>query len=144
MANPHPATKKVDRPTTRALLAWVVLVAGCRHDCIAIPGCPPPLGSLITVTSAVTHAAVNGITIQVNGDTVNVVHCDGTCLVGGSAGKYDLIIMAPGFQSTERTFTVTSSTKVFNVSGPDGSEGTSCGCDVVDEQQIGVALVPSA
>lgn len=123
-------------------VAGLSLLAGCHHDCQSIPGCLPQIAALITITSAASGTAVTGATVSVNGDTAHVIRCDGQCHVPGSAGKYVLDIGAPGYQSIQRTITVTSRSQPADVIGPDGYEGQSCGCEVVDEQQVAVSLVP--
>lgn len=119
------------------------LAAGCRHDCIAIPGCLPTFAVQVTVTSAATHAPLDGVTVRVNGDSLNVTPCNGTCRIPGDAGQYTLSFIAPGFQRADRTVNVVSGTpRVVSVSGPEGYEGQSCGCATVNTQSLDVALVP--
>ena len=131
----------------RPLAALVVLVISpaCNHDCIEIPGCVPPVAVTITVTSSATHAPVNGITLRVSGAGTTVTTCNGSCAVMGGPGRYVISIEAPGFQNTERTVNVnTSGPRTYNVYGPTGYEGRSCGCATVNRETIDVALVPLA
>ena len=53
-------------------------------------------------------------------------------------------IEARGFQSTQRTVTVTSSSRISDVFGPNGFEGKSCSCEIVNQQSVDVALVPAS
>ncbi len=130
----------------RALGIALVLLVACRHggECIAVPGCPPAEAALITITSSATNTAVNGVTITVNGDVAHALQCDGNCLVPGYAGKYVFDISAPGFATVQRTIVVTGATKQFDVYGPEGFEGKSCDCAVVDRQRLDVVLTPAS
>ena len=122
----------------------VALVAVACHsgaDCITVPGCLVPLAVHVSITASTTHARVIGAMVRVNGG--DPLPCDGECIVPGDAGKYVIDIEAPGFASTQRTVIVTSSTKSVDVYGPGGFEGKSCGCPVVNQQSIDVALVPT-
>ena len=128
----------------KSFLALLALAAACHRDCITIPGCLPLTAISITVTSAATHAPLNGVTVVVNGDTLRAIPCNGNCLVPGDAGVYSLLFKATGFQSTERTVTVSEGSPSYaNVYGPTGFEGRSCGCATVNEQSIAVELAPA-
>ena len=122
-----------------------VLGAACRDGpCIAVPGCPPPTASTVSVTSLATKLPVNGVTITINGDASHPVMCDSICLLAEPAGKYALDISAPGYMTVQRTIAVTSTTQRLNVYGPSGFEGKSCDCDVVTGQHLDVTLSPAS
>ena len=54
-----------------------------------------------------------------------------------------LLFNATGFQSTDRTVTVTEGSPTYvNVYGPSGFEGRSCGCATVNQQSITIELTP--
>jgi hypothetical protein len=125
------------RTSFSALLAFAV---ACHHDCIEVASCLPLTAISIAVTSAATHAPLHGVTVVVNGDTLHAIPCNGNCRVSGGAGVYSLLFTATGFQSIERTVTVTEGSPV-DVSGPEGFEGRSCGCATVNEQSITIELV---
>ena len=127
----------------RSSVVVALVAVACHHgaDCIVVPGCPVPFAVHVSITATTTHARVNGATVRANGG--DPIACDGECIVPGDAGKYVIDIEAPGFASIARTVIVTSSTKSVDVYGPDGFEGKSCGCPVVNQQSIDVALVPT-
>lgn len=129
----------------RSALASLIVAVSCGGGgdsaCIPIPGCLPTVAVSLSVTSAATHAPLNGVTVQVNG--AEAPPCSGTCGIAGGAGKYVIAVSAPGFQSTERTVTVTEGTpRVVDVTGPGGYEGKSCGCSTVNQAKLDVVLVP--
>lgn len=129
----------------KSFLALLAFAVACHHDCIAVPGCPPPNAINIAVRSAATHASLSGVTVVVNGDTLHAIPCDGNCHVWGGAGVYSLLFTATGFESIERTVTVTEGSPVYaDVYGPGGFEGRSCGCATLNEQSITIELVPTA
>ena len=122
------------------------LVAACGSDggtCITVPGCLPGRAATITVSSSATNAPLRGVSITINGDAANALQCDSSCLVWGGAGKYVLDISAAGFKTVQQTIVVTSAEKKLDVYGPDGYEGKSCACDVVNTQQLAVRLDPA-
>ena len=126
-----------------SFLALLAFAIACHHDCITVPGCPPPTAISIAVTSAATHAPVTGVTVVVDGDTLHPIPCDRFCRVWGYAGVYTLLFTATGFQSTDRTVTVTEGSPTYvNVYGPSGFEGRSCGCETVNQQSITIELTP--
>ncbi len=100
--------------------------------------CPPLRAVIINVTARGTTGAVNGAFLQVSGPTLDgasteTIPCQAglggsVCVVGGYAGKYDLEVGAPGFQTTLRTVTVEGG-------------GHRCGCYTVMTEQLDVALV---
>jgi hypothetical protein len=129
----------------KRFLGLLAFVVACHHDCITVPGCLSLPAIKLTVTSAATHAPLSGVTVVVNGDTLNPIQCNGQCAVLGNAGVYTLVLKATGFQSIERTVTVTAGPPTYSsVYGPSGFEGRSCGCATVSEQSISIALSPGS
>jgi hypothetical protein len=128
----------------KSFLAFLAVAAACHHDCITTPGCLPLTAISIAVTSAATHAPLNGVTVVVNDDTLHAILCNGNCVVRGDAGVYTLLFKATGFQITERTVSVTEGSPVYaNVYGPKGFEGRSCGCATVNQQSVTIELAPA-
>jgi hypothetical protein len=110
--------------------AFCLFASSCDGTaCLAVP-CALPEAVTITVTST-TGAVVAGAFIQesaLNGPRQCTPTTGSTCQVLGGAGKYELDIGAPGFQTVHRT---------VNVSSAGG-----CGC-AVNQQHLDVALVPT-
>ena len=131
----------------KSFLAAFAFTAACHtdHACVAIPGCLPLTAISIAVTSAATHAQLNGVTVVVNGDTTHAIACNGNCRVSGGAGIYTLVFTAPGYNSTQRAVRVTAGSPTYqDFSGPSGFEGRSCGCATVNAQSIAIELAPIA
>jgi hypothetical protein len=123
----------------RALLVLLGLFAGgCGSgECPVLP-CLAPIAVAVDVTAGGSAAGVPGAFVQVAGGSS--ISCDqaagSTCLVPGGAGTYQLVIGAPGFQSVNRTVTVTS------LNDPNATRG--CGCAQVVTQHLDITLVPVA
>ena len=117
----------------RALIGLLVATSGCNfHDCLQIP-CPLPIAVDAVVMSA-TGSALPGLFVQVGAPITATIACDaatGRCVVPGSAGNYVLRFGAPGFQTMQRTVTVS----VVRATG-------ACGCDAVTTQPLQVTLQP--
>jgi hypothetical protein len=102
-----------------------------RSDCIP-PPCALPLAILVNVRTT-TGAAVPGAVLQVSGATSSTSPCStaadvSTCFVPGTAGTYDLVLTAPGFQTMQRTIAVSGT-------------NPACGCPTVMTEHLDVVLV---
>jgi hypothetical protein len=105
-------------------------LASCGHDCLALP-CALPIAITITVAGGTSGASVDGVTVQVTGAAVTSMPCNAICRVPGTAGTYNLDVMAPGFAPVRRTVVV---------------HGTnpSCGCPTAVTESVAIALVPAS
>ena len=111
----------------------LLAVVACSSDatCLALP-CPLAFAAEITVTASNTPSAVPGLTI-----TGASAACDTTspaatvCVIQGEPGSYNMVLAAPGYQST---------TLNFNVSGTPGGCSR---CAVDDTQHISVVMQPA-
>jgi hypothetical protein len=128
--------------TLAALLELAALgltLASCSNgnECLPIPTapCPLPLALTINVTAIAIGGPVSGAFVDVSGAAIATIPCStGTdttvCYVPGYAGKYNLEVGAPGFQSTQQSVTVP------------GTNPT-CGCATAATEHLSVALVAS-
>ena|SRR5665213_3038802 len=118
---------------TRTLIFFAGLTAcggGAAADCI-YPPCALAIAVKLTITSAASGASVPGATVTVTGADSSQFACNGTCIVGGAVGTYNIQVDAPGFTSAQRSVHVT------------GTSPT-CGCDELDTQDLTIALAASS
>jgi hypothetical protein len=101
---------------------------GSDITCVALP-CAMPVALTIALTSASSGGPVSNAVVQFTGPFIGTAPCVGSCIVPGYAGTYNLDISAPGFQTVQRTVTVTGS-----VPGP-------CDCGKANTVHLDVALV---
>jgi hypothetical protein len=99
-------------------------------ECLLLP-CPMPLAILVNVRAS-TGGAVPGAVLQVSGATSGTSPCNmaadvSTCSVPGTAGTYDLVLTAPGFETTRRTVAVSGT-------------NPACGCPTVMTQHLDIVL----
>ena len=108
-------------------------LASCG-ECLHTP-CPLGMAVIVTVTAGPAAGSVKGAFIQVNGVTNPcATHGDTgatVCSVPGSAGRYDLEVGAPGFQTAHRTVTVR------------GTSSGKCACEIATTEYLTIVLVPS-
>ena len=107
-----------------------VLAAACGGaECFAVP-CAQPLALSVSVVSNVDESVVPGAVVETSGGTISSQACQGTCVVPGSAGTYNVKVTAPSFKELDTVLVVTGTTP-------------SCGCPTVDERRLVVKLLPS-
>ena len=105
-----------------------------REQCAALPTvpCPIPHAMHLTVSSAMGGGAVAGVSVSFTGAFQGTGSCAAgdvtTCDILGPAGRYDITVSAPGFQSVERLVDVP----------PLASQG--CGCTMAVTQDLTIAL----
>lgn len=103
---------------------------GGSSDCLLLP-CAIPLAVSLDVSSS-TGEAVTGVVVQVSGATNGTNPCNigptvSTCYVMGTAGTYELAVVAPGFQTARRTVTVSGT-------------APQCGCPTAVTQHLLIVL----
>jgi hypothetical protein len=100
-------------------------------ECLLLP-CAIPLAISLDVSSSSGESVASAV-VQVSGAINGTNPCSTgqtstTCYVMGTAGTYQLAVMAPGFRTAHRTVTVSGS------SPP-------CGCPTANEQHLSIVLV---
>ena len=124
------------RPHALVLGILVCTGEGCSHatqpDCVHVP-CPIPLAIMLGVTSA-PGGPVPGLTVTVSGSASGLAQCTAgasvtSCTVPGTAGTYNLLLSAAGFQEQALSVVVSGSTPA-------------CGCPTVQTQQVNAVLTP--
>ena len=79
-----------------------------------------------------TGAALDSVNLHVTSPFLADDACHpNVCFVTGGAGKYEIDISAPGFQTVHRSVTVTSTPPQH------------CGCEIDNTQHLSVALTPA-
>jgi len=89
--------------------------------------------AVVAVVMSATGASLSGLFVDV-GTPAARIPCDATsgrCVVPGGAGSYTLSVGATGYQTVQRSVTVTA----VRATG-------SCGCAEVTTQQLQLTLVP--
>ena len=114
-----------------ASLAFLASLGGCSGECI-LPPCPP-IAIVLTVTSSASGDPIDDASLQVAGVADSSQSCPGTCSVIGGPGTYQLTVSAPGFDTVERTVTVSP------------AEPVRCECSgFVNTEHLAVALTPAS
>ncbi len=111
----------------------VVLLVGCRSDCVHYP-CPAPTEAIaLTVTGAGFSGAPPGLAVAIDNDAPQAGRCDaaGVCHIFASPGAYRLTITANGFLPRIVDVTVTGETAGCNT------------CGHIDRQQLSAVLQPA-
>ena len=121
-------------PYRRHSLVGIVLatVACDGATCVQKP-CPLPTAIMAVVTSS-TGAPLAGLFVDVSTPVAARIPCDqtsGRCVVSGNSGSYTLSFGATGYQTVQRTVSVTAV-----------KAAQACGCDAVTTQQLQLMLVP--
>lgn len=118
-----------------AVLATLAGACGqaTQPDCLARP-CAIPVAIRLNVTAS-GGGPVAGISLTVSGATTGAGSCTASdaasaCVVPGTAGRYDLLLRAPGF--ADRTVSV-----VVKGDAPE------CGCPTVEAVTLDVVLTPA-
>lgn len=112
------------------LIVLSVFAAACgRAECFTVP-CPQPLAISVSVVSNTDESVVPGAIVETSGGAISSQACQGTCVVPGYAGTYNVKVTAPSFKELDTTLVVTGTTP-------------SCGCPTVDERRLVVKLLPA-
>lgn len=112
-----------------AVLGMALVSCG---ECLT--SCPLGMAVIVRVTAPPAGGPVNGAFIQVSGAITNpcTPQADASvCNVPGPAGRYELEVGAPGFQTTHRTVTV------------HGTSSGRCGCEIATTEYLTIVLVAS-
>ena len=110
------------------LLAGLTCI-GCSDSACVIPPCLEPVALEITITPLSGGPVVASVAIS--GPVVETLSCGATCEIRGSFGAYVLDITATGYATVHDTVQVHGTRQ-------------KCGCDIVQTQDIQVALVPTS
>ena len=120
------------RILTSTLALYTLCTLGCGDDTCVPPPCPLTIAVELTITSAVTGSALDNVNLHLTAPFTADDSCHpASCFVVGGAGKYEIDISAPGFQTAHRSVTVTSTPPKH------------CGCEIDDTQHVSVALTPN-
>ena len=113
----------------------VLSVLSCGDDAVCvIPPCAFPIAIQVSVHTGTSQSGVAGAFVRTSGtsDTPCAGGSAAPCIVSGYAGRYQLDVGAPGFQTVHRTVDVT------------GKSASGCGtCPSVDTQQLDIVLIPT-
>ena len=121
---------------SRALLLLGLLActcAGCAQSTCVQPPCALPTAIVLSVTSA-AGGPVPGVTVTISGSLSTQEPCTPgasatTCGVLGTAGTYNLLLSAAGFQDKALSVVVSGDTPA-------------CGCPTVQTQHVSTVLTP--
>src|SRR5262249_21462459 len=103
-------------------LASLPLLSACGSDmptqCLELP-CPEPLAITAHVVDGTSGQPITNATLHVSGATTATLPCSSTCVVPGTAGVYEIVVEAPGYESKTLSVTVA------------GTSPPACGCPSV-------------
>jgi len=114
-------------------IALAVACSACASsgDCLSAP-CPEPIAIVLSVNAGNSATATATVSVQVTTPSGASVTCGSDCNVGGLAGTYNVVASATGYQTVQRSVTVTGD-----------AAAKTCGCPSVTTQNVSIALVPT-
>ena len=120
---------RVHRHREQWLASLVLATVACHDaaDCVQ-PPCALPLAIELTATAAGSGTPVSGVAFTVGGAVSGQGPCSqGTCLIPGGPGTYDVDVSAPGYRTVHARVIVPGDTPA-------------CGCTTVVMQRVTVTL----